>query len=267
MFPYSSDFYAAQQEASLQSAREILPIIFGFERPNSVVDIGCGVGPWLATAKQLGATEILGIDGHWVEPSALMIPKECFVAADLTKPLHIGRVFDLAMCMEVAEHLPASSAQTIIESLVSLAPLVLFSAAIPAQGGSNHVNEQWPHYWQALFNSHGYSLVDCIRSRVWHNPKVEPWYAQNCFLFVRRDYLSKSPQLAAAHPGNVFPLDSVHPRLFLCAATLANVSMSQLIRVFPRVFRKAVSNRTRLLLSGLRGWDKRSVTMDRSVSQ
>jgi len=251
---YSENFFAGQCHASRQSAREILPIVFELARPGSVIDVGCGVGPWLAAARELGARELLGVDGSWVQPSALMIPRECFLAVDLTKPLQVGRTFDLAMCMEVAEHLPESSAQVLIDSLVSLAPLVLFSAAVPAQGGLHHINEQWPQYWENLFRSRGYVLIDCIRTQVWNNPRVEPWYAQNCFLFARGSYLLESPKLAAAQNSKAeFPLAVVHPTLFFAAATLANVSMGQLIRAFPGVLSKTTANRTRRLFSVLRG--------------
>ena len=214
----------------MQSAAPILPIIFALEKPRSVVDVGCGVGPWAAVAKQLGVQEILGIDGAWVEPLSLLIPKECFVEADLARPLKIERTFGLAMCMEVAEHLPPSSATIIVESLVRLAPMVLFSAAVPAQGGVNHVNEQWPRYWEALFRSHGYCLIDCVRSRVWDHTNVAPWYVQNCFLFARSDHLIGGclpPTLQGS--GGGFPLDAVHPRLFAFVAGLGNASVRQLI--------------------------------------
>jgi len=254
MVLYSENFFAGQCLASRQSAREILPIVFDLAKPGSVVDVGCGVGPWLAAAHEVGARELLGVDGSWVQPAALMIPRECFLAVDLTKPLRIGRTFDLAMCMEVAEHLPESSARVLIDSLVSLAPLVLFSAAVPAQGGLHHINEQWPQYWEDLFRSKGYALIDCIRARVWNNPRVEPWYAQNCFLFARSDYLRESPKLAAAQASKAeFPLAVVHPTLFFAAATLANVSMRQLLKAFPGVLSKTTANRTRQLLSAVRG--------------
>src|SRR5689334_13346612 len=92
---YNAKFY--EEIASAQeSAREVLPIIFDIVKPASVVDIGCGTGHWLAVARELGISEILGIDGEWVK-SQLAIPPENFLVHDLAAPLKLGRRFDLAL--------------------------------------------------------------------------------------------------------------------------------------------------------------------------
>jgi hypothetical protein len=71
----------------------------------------------------------LGYDGPHVTP--LCIPKDRFAAVDLRQPLPADRKFDLAISGEVAEHLPA----TLVGTLTSVSDVVLFSAAIPGQGG------------------------------------------------------------------------------------------------------------------------------------
>jgi 2-polyprenyl-3-methyl-5-hydroxy-6-metoxy-1,4-benzoquinol methylase len=99
-----------------------------------VLDIGCGTGVWLAAWRASGVESIVGIDGDTVNPNWLHIPKDCFHALDLTKPVHLyqpGQVFDLAMSPEVAEHIPAEYAEQFLDSLVRHAPVILFSAAIP----------------------------------------------------------------------------------------------------------------------------------------
>jgi SAM-dependent methyltransferase len=149
---------------------------------SSVVDIGCGDGSWLFVFRKLGVEDILGLDGEYVDRNVLQIPQDRFQAVDLTKPFGLKRVFDLAISLEVAEHLPAESASSFVASLCGLAPAVLFSAAIPFQGGNHHINEQWPDKWAALFRQHGYFLVDCIRKRIWQNEAVEFWYAQSAFI-------------------------------------------------------------------------------------
>jgi hypothetical protein len=127
-------------------------------------------------------------------PTWLCIPQGCFRAVDLSRPFQLAEFFDLAVCLEVAEHLPKQSARGLISSLVRLAPVVLFSAAVPLQGGTHHVNEQWPAYWQDLFEQHGYRMLDLIRKEIWSKPEVQFWYRQNIFLFMRED-------LVAARPG------------------------------------------------------------------
>ena len=100
--------------------------------------------------------------------------------------MHLDQRFDLALCLEVAEHLPASSAPVLIESLVSAAPVVLFSAAVPEQGGVHHINEQWPSYWEKLFAERGLRKFDVIRPLIWNNCSIQPWYRQNLYLFTSR---------------------------------------------------------------------------------
>jgi hypothetical protein len=218
MNSYSRDFYLQYHQGSYQSAKAILPIVFDLLSPQSVVDIGCGVAPWLAAARDLGAMDTVGIDGEYVDRSLLMVPRECFHPADLSVPIALSRTFHLAICMEVAEHLPASASTTFVKSLCALSPVVLFSTAIPGQGGTGHLNEQWPPYWENLFNDCDFELLDCIRWHVWNRQDVEFWYAQNCFLFVERDYLAKSPRLVAEQTRTQgFPRCMVHPKLFSSA--------------------------------------------------
>ena len=166
-----------------------------WSKPQSVVDVGCGHGTWLAVFVELGILEYCGIYGDYIDPSALDIPADRFIAADSAQPLRLDRRFDLVVTLEVAEHLPKTDASTFVQSLTELGPVVLFSAAIPFQGGENHLNEQWPDYWAHLFHNRGYRAVDCLRKKTWHNDKVEPWYAQNILLFVHPDEIASSPRL------------------------------------------------------------------------
>ncbi|KQX11787.1 hypothetical protein ASC82_18240 [Streptomyces sp. Root431] len=209
---YGAWFYAGQQDGSRRSAECVLPLVFDLVRPSSVVDLGCGTGSWLATAQQLGAAEILGVDGPWVSADALRIPPQCFMERDLTHPLRLDRRFDLAMCLEAAEHFDATRADSLVDDLCALADVVLFSAAIPGQTGTDHRNEQWPAYWRGRFEQWGYQLVDCLRTRLWDDPAIEPWYAQNAFLYVSGDRLARDERLrAAAAENGRMPLCAVHP--------------------------------------------------------
>lgn len=217
---YTKSFYEGLRSGAARSAQAIVPLVFGLLRPRSVVDVGCGDGTWLAVFRKLGTPEILGIDGDYVERSILEIPPESFQAVDLTKPFSLGRIFDFAVSLEVGEHLTAASAPGFVESLTRLAPAVLFSAAIPFQGGNHHVNEQWPDKWAALFGDHGYLPVDCIRKHVWHNDAVDWWYAQNTLLFARKDVLEANSALKAEfEQTNLGQLRLVHPRNYLEALT------------------------------------------------
>ena len=181
---YSSSFYAAQSPGSLASAEVAIPHIVRLFDPHSMLDVGCGVGTWLSVAMRHGVTDVLGIDGPWVDGCQLTIPPECFASRDLRQPLELDRNFDVAICLEAAEHLPSSSALILVASLTSLAEVVVFSAAIPHQGGTNHVNEQWPTYWIEMFEAQNFVFIDCLRPLLWDDARVDFWYAQNMLVFV-----------------------------------------------------------------------------------
>lgn len=213
---YSAGFFDEMTETNLSSARVVVPLVMGLVSPKSVVDVGCGEGLWLKVFKEAGVSETRGIDGEWVEMDRLQIPKENFTVADLKEPIEHSRAYDLAVSLEVGEHLPDSAADTFVHTLTSAAPVVLFSAAIPLQGGTHHVNEQWPDYWAKKFSARGFVPVDAIRRHIWEDKKVSFFYAQNMFLFVKKEALSDYPKLQAeveAGYGQALPL--VHPFMYL----------------------------------------------------
>jgi SAM-dependent methyltransferase len=207
---YSTAFFEEHHERAIRSAREVVPLVIEILRPSSVVDVGCALGEWLSVFLQYGIDDVLGIDGEYVDRSLLAIPRELFQAEDLTRPLVLNRRFDLAISLEVAEHLPAEVADSFVGSLVNAAPAVVFSAAIPEQDGFRHLNTQWPRYWAGLFASHRYRVVDCLRPQIWENEAVDFWYRQNLLVFAEDDVIAASPTLQAER-GVRRPLDVVHP--------------------------------------------------------
>jgi hypothetical protein len=63
---YGGTFYRDQMSGSEMSAEVILPLLIEPLNIKSVVDVGCGVGTWLAVASRLGVPDIQGVEGHWV---------------------------------------------------------------------------------------------------------------------------------------------------------------------------------------------------------
>ena len=211
---YDEEFYQDLRGRARSSAREIVPLVQELLAPKSVIDVGCGVGSWLSVWREFGVTDVFGVDGAYVKVEMLEIPPAQFLPFDLTQALPLERKFDLAMSLEVAEHLPTENAADFVTSLTKLSSVILFSAAIPHQGGTHHINEQWPEYWARLFAAHGYVALDCLRSRVWQNEKVEWFYAQNLFLFVARDFLNSHEKLKQ-FTAQANPLALVHPTKYL----------------------------------------------------
>ncbi len=213
--PYNETFYADILGGSRRSARRIVPTVVDLVVPRSVIDVGCGAGTWLDAFREAGVDDLMGIDGARVDDDLLQVPRELVTVADLRRPLAVTRRFDLAICLEVAEHLPARAAADFVAGLAALAPVVLFSAAVPYQGGTGHVNEQWPSYWQAHFDDHDFVVVDCLRPRFWDDEEVTPLYAQNVLLLVHREHLAIQPTLLREYEQTRGqPLDLVHPRIF-----------------------------------------------------
>jgi hypothetical protein len=211
---YTSSFFKGHEKGSYNSAQAILPLINNLLHPKSVIDVGCGVGVWLKVWQdELNVSDIKGIEGAYVNDKILSIPAEKVDIHDLKQPYNSNKKYDLAMSMEVAEHLPASSSDQFVKTLTSLSDVVLFSAAMIGQEGTYHLNEQMPEYWAAIFDRFGYAPIDFIRPRVWNNKDVMYWYKQNTLLFVKKEKInSLHPELIKAYEAtNPDCLLRIHP--------------------------------------------------------
>jgi SAM-dependent methyltransferase len=210
---YPSKFFEHQAPDSLRSAEKIVPLLLNLLKPTSVVDVGCGVGGWLSVFRRLGVIDVCGIDGDWVETEQLKIDSKDFRRVCLAEPFRLERRFDLVLSLEVAEHLPLKSAPGFVESLVRLGPIIVFSAAVPFQGGTNHLNEQWPEFWINLFDRYGYQVFDVLRPRIWNMSDVCYWYRQNMLLFIDRQDRPHLDMVANGHSPQRAPVNVVHPEL------------------------------------------------------
>lgn len=181
---YDDIFYFENRAGSVMSARAILSTLLPHLECRSMVDFGCGTGTWLWVAHSFGVESIRGLDGDYVPPRQLMIPQDCFCAVDLEEPVVLEKKYDLAISMEVAEHLHKEIADTFVESLCNAADTILFSAAHPGQGGDGHINEQPMTYWTSKFGKHGFLPVE-IRQLFEGNEDIESWYRENIVLYVR----------------------------------------------------------------------------------
>lgn len=215
---YSEKFYLDGKRGSQQSAEVVLPTVVEIFNPQSIIDVGCGIGTWLSVGSKLGIKDFVGLDFNSVDPNLFLIPTTHFQRVDLASPVQLLRKFDLVMSLEVAEHLLESQAETFIQNLCDLGDLVLFSAAAPLQFGDQHINEQWPSYWIEKFSRRGFQAFDFLRPLFWENPEVEWWYRQNMLIFVRAERMDLLTK-ASGHSKQSFCLHSVvHPEKALVDA-------------------------------------------------
>jgi SAM-dependent methyltransferase len=191
---------------NLDSAHDFVLYLNSIFQPKSVIDIGCGLGNFLFSFKELGVSDVLGIDGSWVKKHkrSIYLAETEFLEHNLELPLQLDKKYDLVLSLEVAEHLDENSAKIFVKNLVNAGDVIVFSAAIPSQGGQNHINEQWQSYWCKLFSDEDYELKDIIRPNLWHHKKIPWWYRQNSFV-----YLNKKVTINLPDPPPL--LDIVHP--------------------------------------------------------
>lgn len=197
---YDKVFYEYQLIGAARSARAALaPIVDALGGIASILDVGCGAGAWLVEYERLGVRDVLGVDGAYVEAGSLLCPAEWVAPRDITKPFDFGRNFELVQCLEVAEHVTKESSEILVENLTRHGARILFSAAVPGQGGENHVNEQDYEFWRELFKLKGYRLFDFVRPLISGAATIEPWYRYNILFFVRDDAIHELPDAVRAH--------------------------------------------------------------------
>lgn len=197
----------SSENHNTRAAERVVPYIMGLFPVTSVLDVGCGWGTWMTVFLDNGVTDVWGIDGDYVDKSRLKVSEDRFHIHDLREPFNLRRKFDLVISLEVAEHLPKECAETFVSSLCDHADRIIFSAAIPGQGGQNHVNEQWANYWSEIFNQRGYRRFDVIRPSIWNLDDVDVWYRQNIFLYAREDRTTAAFE-------NIMQVAEVHPALW-----------------------------------------------------
>ena len=143
-----------------QSAARIAATIAEDLKPTTVIDVGCGTGALLAALRERGC-RVCGLEyaeAALVHCRARQLEVEKF---DLEHDTYrADRRFEVAISMEVAEHLPEGAADRYVDLLTRLAPVIVFTAASPGQGGTDHVNEQPPSYWIAKFRDRGFEQLE-----------------------------------------------------------------------------------------------------------
>lgn len=213
---YDSHFMDYAGASSRHSAQTVARMLRAVLPIDSVLDVGCATGAWLAAWREAGVGDIHGADGDYVDRDRLMIPIERFHSADLSRALDLRRRFDLVQSLEVAEHIAAEHADQFVANLVSHSSgLVLFSAAPPGQGGEHHINEQPYDYWRRKFAGHGFRAFDYVRPRLAADASVSFWYRFNTLLYVRDDRIAGlPPDVRSTQVADASAIRDVSPALF-----------------------------------------------------
>lgn len=237
---YDYDFYKDRHAATLYSARTILSMVIdAIPEVTSAVDFGCGVGTWLSVAKENGIDDVQGFDGSWVDKKLLEIPAAQFEQVNFEQPIQLQNNYGLGISLEVAEHISPRACNNFIDSLTHAADFILFSAAIPTQGGRGHVNERWPTFWADLFRDRCFRSFDIIRPSIWNDAGIPIWYRQNTLLYVKEDRINELnlDRLYSERPAII---DCIHPEFYL-----AKMAKMQSIDGSWRLFRKALKARVK----------------------
>jgi hypothetical protein len=142
----TEDYNPAENTHTYAGAHAALSVLFPDRKPASLLDVGCGPGAWLRAATDLGIQDAVGVDGLDLEADRLFVPKSVIQVHDLDRPLDLGRMFELALCLEVAEHLSTEAADGLVKlpfdvgiTLHLQHPLQLRKAR------SDGVNSKWIH--------------------------------------------------------------------------------------------------------------------------
>ena len=234
---YDSKFMNYADRSSRHSARTLSALLRETIGIDSVLDIGCAKGTWLSAWREAGVQNILGVDGGYVDTEKLVIPRECFVAADLAQPIDLHRTFALVQTLEVAEHIPADAAEVFVDNLVRHSQgIILFSAAPPGQGGEFHVNEQPYDYWRAKFRARGFAAYDYLRPLIARDKAVSFWYRYNVLLFIRDDVGAKLPDsIRHTRVADSLAIADVSPILFRARKLLVRALPAAVHRGLARI--------------------------------
>jgi SAM-dependent methyltransferase len=195
---YDNIFFDYISIGSMRSAAIVAPLVLEHYSASSLVDVGCGRGAWLAEWARAGVKDYVGVDGNYVDRDKLLFPVDRFVSRDLARFFDLTRKFDLAVSLEVGEHIIPEASETFVDNICRHSDAILFSAAVPGQGGTMHINERDYDFWRTHFVARGYRLFDFVRKAVCNCREVEPWYRYNCMFFARGSAIAKLSRTALA---------------------------------------------------------------------
>jgi SAM-dependent methyltransferase len=187
-FVYDTAYFQNDVDApALKSAGTIVSTVVEELAPRSVIDVGCGTGALLATFRDAGC-DVKGLE--FARAAIAICQKRGLDVQQfdiVTGRYVLDRKYDVATSLEVAEHLPEHAADRYVHLLTRLSWTVVFTAATPGQGGTDHRNEQPVEYWVERFARYGHELDEALTRR-WRanweaSGQVQSWYYNNLMVF------------------------------------------------------------------------------------
>ncbi len=241
---YDQSWHLRFGSESSAAAAKILAYVVDTFSPESLIDFGAGAGHWVKIAVNLGIKDCTAVDGPWTDPSLIVIDKSLFHYHDLSRPICFHRRYDLALSLEAAQYLDEDGCINLINTLVQHADTILFSSAVPYQGGNN-VTERWQSHWAQLFEDRGYQPVDLIRPRFWNDSEIPYYYRQNTILYVKEigsELERLESQLASGKKAWV--LDMIHPEKW--ETLILGSRRERIQRLLSHVFGSSISSSPKL---------------------
>lgn len=245
---YNDNFYLNQVSQSLDSARFYAEILTELIRVDSIIDIGCGRGAWLAAFDEKIQHDcyFMGVEGPWNKRSDMVIKNLNFLQIDLNEidQLNLDRKFSLCISVEVLEHLLPKTTEMFINKLCESSDVVLFSAAYKNQGGINHINERVHSDWFKFFERNSYEVYDLFREKLWDNQAIQVWHRQNIFLYVRNhsdvSLMLKSKGIKPMV--NPSFMNCVHPELYSKRISFSGFIKYKVMKFLPQKLSVAIDN-------------------------
>jgi SAM-dependent methyltransferase len=196
-YAYDENFMSRTARNADTAAQKIIRIVQPLLDPESVLDVGCGIGGWVKAWSESGLTTTHGVDGAYIKQNELVIPPHDFFVADLNEQFNFQYKYDIVQTLDVAEHLRPENSDAFISSLdCHCAKAIIFGAAPPGQGGENHINEQSFEFWRRKIEVRGYTAFDCIRPQIAGDTSIPFWYRFNVLLYVRNMLAAQLPPAA-----------------------------------------------------------------------
>jgi hypothetical protein len=179
---YGDDFFrewGAGHEKYVTGARLITDVLWEIYKPGRLIDLGCGCGVYADGFQKKGAS-VVAVDGV-LPPAAESFPVQLEVR-DLTVPMeNPWGAFDLALCLDVAEHIPEAFTDVFLQNITRFSDRLILSAAQVGQGGHHHVNERPKRYWVDKLARQGFAYNRKATGRLMETFKVrKPPYMWMC---------------------------------------------------------------------------------------